>query len=268
MRHVKLLLIPVLMLCPVVLMLSECDSSGTSSGTGGESLMTAEKPGIDTGLVLDQFDLYRARRFESIGEALEAGPENVFKLVLWGQKLGKIPPDIGALKYLQTLDLALNELTRLPDEISGLHYLQGIYANGNRLKEFPQQIILLPVLTRVDLSDNNIHRIPEEIVRMQQLTRLSMDKNAVSAIPPEVYQLRNLSVLEFSGNNITEISGEISNLVKLKKLDLAHNHLQTLPKEITYLSGTLKDLRIQGNRIPREEIEFLRITMPGTNIRF
>jgi Leucine-rich repeat (LRR) protein len=235
-------------------LLSACKSDKAAPSMAAD-IMKAEKPSIDTSKVLETLELYRAARYESLQAAMLAGAENVHKLVLWGRKMESLPPQIGELAYLATLDVAYNDLTVLPGEIEDLHYLQGFYANGNRLTEFPSQILLLPVLTRLDLSENQITQIPEEIMKMDQLTRLTLDKNAILQLPVQLYALENLEILELKGNGLSVIPEGISNLKNLKKLDLADNQLTTLPDEITAMAGHLKELNIQGNQIPGEKIE-------------
>ncbi len=242
-------------------------SSGEGTGRD-QSIMSAQKPEIDTSRVLKRLSLYRAPRYESVHEAVTGNPEEVYKLVLWGKKLGVISPDIRQLKYLHSLDVAINELTELPGELSELHYLQGFYANGNKLTEFPEQILLLPLLDRVDLSENRIGEIPEEIFRMDQLKKLDMGENELTELPVSLFELTNLEILTLDNNAITRLSPEISNLRNLRKLDLSNNYLEKIPWEITGLKGTLTDLEILGNNIPLDEVRELVDAMPSTNIRF
>jgi len=263
-------LIPVIIwpgiICTVVLM--SCNPPVADQQAQDRAIMDADKPVPDTTRILETLDLYRARRYEGIPEALDAGTEHVYKLVLYGQRMGSLSPDIGRFTYLQSLDIALNELTELPREVSQLHYLQGFYANGNALDEFPAQILLLPLLSRVDLSDNMIREIPAGIAKMDQLTRLSLNNNSISDIPEQLFSLKNLSVLGLAGNNLIRISGSIGNLVNLEKLDLADNFLTDLPAEITLLSGSLIELNIRGNQITPEKVERLAEALPKTRIRY
>jgi len=247
--------------------LAGCTASGRRYGNDKE-IMKAEKPGVDTTMILETLELYQAKRYESLQEAMSAGIENVHKLVLYGRELGTLSPEIGNLTYLQTFDVARNNLKELPDELSRLHYLQGFYANINYLVEFPKQLLLLPLLKSIDLSDNQITSIPPEIVRMDQLTRLSMDRNQLTAIPGQLYELSNLTELELSGNGLSKIPEGISNLKNLKKLDLSKNQLSAVPRDIAALSGHLTDLYIQGNKLPQEEIDWLGKALPNTTIRY
>lgn len=249
-------------------LITSCNSGGSGDKDLDQELMRAEKPAIDTSMVLETLELYRAKRYESVREAMNAGVENAHKLVLYGRKMGTLTPEIGRLSYLASVDVAFNDLADLPQELSQLHYLQGFYANGNNLTEFPKQILLLPVLAKLDLSDNQIPEIPGEISRMDQLTRLTMDNNTLTSIPVQLYNLPSLSVLELAGNGLSVVPEGISNLRKLKKLDLSNNQLKALPREITTLTGTLEEMMIQGNNIPLEEVEWLIEAMPETKIRY
>jgi Leucine-rich repeat (LRR) protein len=238
------------------------------NGLSGREVADIQKPQIDTSKVLNTLELYRAKRFEGIQEAMNAGAEQVFKLVLYGRNMQSLPPDVGDFPYLASLDISHNALNDLPEEVSQLHYLQGLYATHNRLVRFPEPILLLPLLTKLDLSDNQIVGLPEEVSRMDQLTRLTMDRNLLTSIPVELYELSRLNVLELAGNGLTAIPEGISNLTSLEKLDLSGNQLTGLPGEMSTLSESLKELNLQGNRIPPEELQWLKEALPETQIRY
>jgi Leucine-rich repeat (LRR) protein len=103
---------------------------------------------------------------------------------------------------------------------------------------------------------------------MDQLTRLSMDRNHLTRIPADLYKLGNLSVLELSGNGLESLPEGLENLGKLKKLDLSKNQLTRVPEGLSAMGGHLKDLYIQGNKIPPEEVERLASALPNTSIRY
>lgn len=267
MKHIREGLSKLISGLAMAMLMFACTGSG-NSGNLQDANREAEKPSIDTARVLETLELYRAKRYEGIQEALSGGVDQSFKLVLYGRKLDRISPEIGKLSYLQTLDVAQNELSEFPDELSELHYLQGFYANGNRLTTFPDQLLLLPILSSIDLSENQIVKIPAEIALMDQLTRLSMDDNMLTSIPVQLYELSKLSILELGGNGLTEIPAGIDNLKELKKLDLSNNQLKSVPEGLSNLSLNLKDLYLQGNQISRDEIDHLIAALPSTKIRF
>jgi len=245
-----------------------CSSAGSDRSGPDKAILEAEKPTVDTSKVPELIELYRAKRYESIQEALAAGPENVLKMSFHGKKIGSLSPEIKRFTYLATLDVANNGLASLPPELSDMHYLQSFYANGNRLTEFPEQLFLLPVLVRLDLSANQISRIPGEIKKMDQLTSLNLENNQLTSIPVHVYELGNLEVLNLAKNGLSKVPEGISHLKNLKRLDLSNNQLALIPRELASLSGTLIELSLQGNQIPRDQIDWLIESMPSTEIRF
>ena len=249
-------------------LLVSCSSGGSDQQGADPAILEAEKPQVDTTRVPELIELYRAKRYESIQEGMAAGVEEVLKLSFHGKKIGALSAEIDRFTYLATLDIANNDLTDLPDELAKLHYLQSFYANGNRFSRFPEQLYLLPLLVRVDLSANQISRIPPEILKMDQLTSLKLEENLITEIPVELYELSKLDVLNLAGNGLSKVPEGIGNLKSLTKLDLSKNQLTSLPKELTSLAGHLEELSIQGNQIPREEIDWFREAMPSTQIRF
>lgn len=247
--------------------LHSCDNN--SDGTNiDRKILKAEKPLPDSAKVLEEFEMFRSKRYEEIDTAIQENPEEVYRMVLWGKSLTQIPEEIGKFVYLHSLDVGYNKLTTLPEALSQLHYLQGLYASSNELTTFPDQILLLPLLYKLDLSENRISEVPREIKKMDQLSRLDMGKNLLTTLPEELYELDNLEVLYLDNNSIAAISSEVSNLRRLKKLDLSGNQLERIPPHIIQLKDSLTDLRIQGNPIPMEEIKALMEAMPGTEIRF
>jgi Leucine-rich repeat (LRR) protein len=245
-----------------------CNPSGRGITHGDHAVNVSVKPATDSTKVISTLDLYRAKRFESLKEALDSETEEVHKLILYDCGLTLLPPEIGKLTYLASLDVSYNELTEIPEVISALHYLQGFYATHNQLTRFPHQLLLLPLLTRIDLSGNQIDEIPPEIGYMDQLTRLTMDQNVLTSLPMELYSLDNLTVLELADNTLRALPKGISGLGSLKKLDVSGNQLTGLPREISTLANHLEELNIQRNPIPPEEIQWLEEAMPSTQIRY
>jgi len=245
-----------------------CSNAGSDPTGTDQAMMDAEKPVVDTSRIPELIELYRAPRYESIQEALAAGPENVLKMSFHGKKIGFLSPEIDKFTYLASLDVAHNDLSELPAEFSNLHYLQGFYANGNKLDHFPEALFLLPLLDRVDLSGNQISALPLEIMKMDQLTSLNLEDNQLTSIPVHLYTLSKLEVLNLARNGLSKVPEGISHLKNLKKLDLSDNQLSTLPREIASLSGKLTQLGIQGNQIPRDQIDWFIEAMPSTEVRF
>ena len=252
----------------IILQALSCSNGNSNLSGPDKAILEAEKPVVDTSRVPELIELYRAKRYESIQEALAADPDKVIKISFHGKKIGSLSPEIKNFTYLATLDVANNDLASLPPELSDMHYLQSFYANGNRLTEFPGQLFLLPVLVRLDLSANQISILPAEIMKMDQLTSLNLEANLLTSIPVQLYELSHLEVLNLAKNGLSKVPDGISDMKNLRKLDLSNNQLTSLPREVASLSGTLVELSIQGNQIPRDQIDWYIEAMPDTEIRF
>ena len=150
---------------------------------------------------------------------------------------GFIPPELGSLGSLRTLDLGSNDLAgSIPPEL------------GN-----------LPKLTRLDLGSNGLSgSIPEELGNLASLTALSLAGNTLTgAIPPELGDLARLEDLLLGGNGFSgAIPPELGGLASLEYLDLGRNRFSgSIPSELGNL-GNLRRLYLSRNdltdRIPPE----------------
>lgn len=87
------------------------------------------------------------------------------ELILDGNRLVNLPPEIGHLTNLATLSLNRNDLKTLPPEIGNLINLKKLVLSGNSLKALPPEIANLPNLKKLWLSDNPLETPPLEITR-------------------------------------------------------------------------------------------------------
>jgi Leucine-rich repeat (LRR) protein len=172
---------------------------------------------------------------------------NLKTLDLSGNQLTAPPPEIGQLINLQTLNLSGNQLTALPPEIGQLTYLQWLYLYDNRLTVLPPEIGQLTDLQRLGLSGNQLTALPPEIGQLD-LEWLSLYRNQLTALPPEIGQLTYLQWLYLYDNRLTVLPPEIGQLIYLRRLDLSGNQLTALPPEIGQLTN-LKTLDLSGNQL-------------------
>ena len=143
---------------------------------------------------------------------------------------GEIPPELGNLSELQTLDLGGNELTSaIPPELSSLAKLRVLELGNNELTgSIPSELGDLSALQQLWLQDNELTgSIPPELGNLTQLTWLWMGANQLTgSIPPELGNLSRLVTLGLSPNELTgSIPPELGNLTELKSLSFSGNPL-------------------------------------------
>ena len=146
------------------------------------------------------------------------------------QLSGAIPPDLGQLTNLQSLSLSGNQLSgAIPPELGGLTQLQWLSLGGNQLSgAIPRELGGLTQLQSLYLGDNQLSgAIPPELGGLTQLQWLSLWDNQLSgAIPPELGGLTQLQRLSLDGNQLSgAIPPELAGLTQLQRLGLRGNQL-------------------------------------------
>ena len=208
------------------------------------------------------------------GVTISGTPRRVHKLYLQYKGLtGTIPPEIGGLSMLGSLDLSRNELSgEIPAEIGSLVNLRELTLRDNDLRgEIPPELGSLSKLEHLNMNDNRLYgEIPEAFANLRNLRSLSFWGNDLSGeipswfgrltnlyglslayneltgtIPAEFGNLSNLTYLYLRGNQLTgEIPTELGNLTRLDWLALQNNPglRGALPQELTKIPA-LRGLR-------------------------
>jgi len=107
-------------------------------------------------------------------------------LVCAGLSRSDVLPDLGAMKSLESLDIAQSKLEGIPGWIFGL-----------------------PNLTRLCLDDNIISHVDERIARLRRLRTLSLRDNPLESLPVELATLPNLEALDVDGATLPHLPPEI-----------------------------------------------------------
>jgi internalin A len=118
-------------------------------------------------------------------------------LDLRGKNISTLPPEIGKLTNLTSLNLTDNLLTKLPPEIGQLIKLTSLYLIDNKLTELPEEIGLLTNLIHLNLRDNRLESLPEEIGKLRKLKSFHLRANPLSEVPPEVVKNGGPAVLAY-----------------------------------------------------------------------
>ncbi|MEK6257634.1 MAG: leucine-rich repeat domain-containing protein [Planctomycetota bacterium] len=159
------------------------------------------------------------------------------ELDLSGLGLSTLPPEIGQLTALTTLELHRNQLSALPPEIGQLAALTKLHLYENQLSALPPEIGQLTALTELFLHNNQLSTLPPEIGQLTALARLDVYDNQLSTLPPEIGQLTALTILHLFRNQLITLPPEIGWLTALTMLHLSHNQLCMLPPEIGQLTS-------------------------------
>lgn len=179
-------------------------------------------------------------------------------LDLNGNRLtGEIPATLGRLSELAALHLHENRLEgRIPPELGQLANLRQLFLFGNRLEGLiPSDLGNLSNLESLLLYSNRLNgEIPAELGQLSELRTLNLRNNRLSGpIPTDLARLSKLEGL-FLHNNILndKIPGELGKIRSLDSLWLSSNQLSgEIPAEIGYLTG-LTQLNLHSNRLSGE----------------
>jgi len=186
-------------------------------------------------------------------------PKKVTELTLCFEELTELPPDLGQLTQLQTLDLSFNQLTQFPPEIAQLTQLQELYLNDNQLLQLSPALGHLTQLQSLVLSGNRLTQLPPEMGHLTQLQLLDLNSNQLTHLPPTLGQLTSLQQLNLSNNRLTQLPPQLGQLTLLQQLDLSDNQLTDLPPELGQLT-LLQRLDLSHNQLTKLPADFKRLT--------
>jgi CheY-like chemotaxis protein len=134
-------------------------------------------------------------------ERIEAARvSNASELDLHGLGLTRLPPSIGQLAKLQSLNVFRNQLSALPNAIGNLSQLRFLYISENRLTALPEAIGRLSQLQFLSASENRLTALPEAIGRLSQLHHLNLCNNRLTALPKSLRRLAGLEKLFLQEN--------------------------------------------------------------------
>jgi Leucine-rich repeat (LRR) protein len=119
----------------------------------------------------------------------EAEVSGATVLDLSGLGLTELPPEIGSLRSLETLNLENNQLTTLPPEIGNLSNLIALELSFNQLTSLPPEIGNLTNLQGLYLAFNQLTYLSPEIGRLNHLCEIELFSNELQYLPTELSQI-------------------------------------------------------------------------------
>ncbi len=148
--------------------------------------------------------------------------ETLEVLNLSGNRLSKLPGDLGRLKKLRILFCSDNEFHQLPAVLGDCPALamMGFKANGI---ETVDDGALTESLRWLILTDNRIAALPKSIGRCLKLQKLMLAGNRLSELPEEMAACVNLELVRLAANRFTEFPEWLFELPRLSWLGLGGN---------------------------------------------
>ncbi|XP_055515532.1 leucine-rich repeat-containing protein 47 [Leucoraja erinacea] len=146
-------------------------------------------------------------------------------LVLSGDGLRTLPPELGQLSELRLLDVSDNRLSALPASLGRLTQLSSLKASGNQLEALPSELANCSRLALLHLSDNLLPELPAALLAsgLMLLSTLSAARNRIERLGDGISELRGLRTLDLSDNFLSEIPCELADCPKLKEINLKGN---------------------------------------------
>jgi Leucine-rich repeat (LRR) protein len=178
--------------------------------------------------------------------------------------LDSIPEIIFYIKSLEILDFRANNIDCFPSTfIKNSVKIKDIYLQGNKIKKINNSISNFTSLEKLFLNHNFIENINLNLFEIKKIKFLDFSDNNIKNIPSEINRLKKIKTLILNNNNITHV-GQL-NLVNLETIEVCGNNLIDICASLTP-SVNLRRIRINGNKIPDNEIQCLKTAFPVADI--
>jgi hypothetical protein len=212
----------------------------------------------------------RRLKIQCEGKAIKQFPvgitalENLEELILTNSYMTMIPPEIGNLKNLNTLDIG-GYFTEIPVEILTLQNLKHLRLHGH-FDSFPVGFSNQEHLCHLSLQ-GKFETLPNEFTTLTSLNYLSL-KGKLTSLPPDFGRLTQLQELHLAGNKLTDLPTSFEQLQQLEHLTLdGWNHFRQIPESLFQLKQ-LKFLYFTGTNIDENKKKQLQEALPNTTIKW
>ncbi len=172
-----------------------------------------------------------------------------------------LPPEIGNLSGLETLEISGDTTLFLSKELGSLSSLKKLaidaynYRKTILIDEFPEELENLSNLESLTIKNTAITEFPTPFLSMTGLTSLSLAYNSLTSLPPEIGNNTNLVYLNVNSNSIAVIPETITNLESLTIVDLKNNRfgfdiLEKYYRDSTDVYPYQSNLRLDTTQLP------------------
>ncbi|EMO39105.1 LIC_11051 family fibronectin-binding protein [Leptospira noguchii] len=171
------------------------------------------------------------------------------ELLIWGNELETISPEISSLKNLTRIDVTKNKISSFPNIGATLESVTDLSLSKNQLTQIPEALTQFPNLKSLGLSDNQLEEIPADLFEnFQKLETLSLSNNRISDLPKSIAQLVSLKSIYLKNNRFVQIPEVLKELKKLKDVSLDENQISELPEFLSEMTA-LRELKIGKNPV-------------------
>ncbi|KDP24756.1 hypothetical protein JCGZ_25496 [Jatropha curcas] len=177
-------------------------------------------------------------------------PCNVEELVLQRTRIEKVPPSIGSLSRLSSLDLSdCTMLESLPDSICNLKSLMDFQITGCvNLKRLPENIGNLESLGGLNAINSGLIELPDSICNLRKLRTLLVGNCAnLHSVPEKLGDLESLTALHLGGIRIKGLLSSVNLWRQLTFIKLESCGLSEFPSCLCHSDSSLEYLLIGGN---------------------
>ena len=152
--------------------------------------------------------------------------------------LVELPPRVGRLAALRTLDLRCNQLTSLPyGGVERLAALRELDLSGNHLTALPRALGLCGALETLCVAANRLRALPASAAHLAALTSLDAARNRLRRLPDPA-RLTRLRALRVGGNRLRALPPGLHRLPDLAEVDALYNPRLVAPPPAVVLQGT------------------------------